>query len=189
MSLISFSPLQDGITGVNAAATNTPLSTIYNDYNGNITDANVSASAAIAFSKISGGSATALVAAQSWTPTWTNLTVGNATQSCKYLQIGKWVYFRVSLVLGSTSSVGTTPTFTLPVTSVSMSNLTIIGHSSLIDAGTGPVQGFVVWASTTTAWPSAITTTYYTGLTASNPFIWSGANGDQILCTGMYEAA
>jgi len=53
MTLISFSPLQDGVTGVNAAATNTPLSTIYNDYNGNITDANISASAAIAQTKVS----------------------------------------------------------------------------------------------------------------------------------------
>lgn len=52
MALISFSPLQDGVTGVNAAATNTPLSTIYNDYNGNITDANIAAAAAIAGSKI-----------------------------------------------------------------------------------------------------------------------------------------
>lgn len=52
MSLISFSPLQDGVTGVNAAATNTPLSTIYNDYNGNITDANIASGAAIAGSKL-----------------------------------------------------------------------------------------------------------------------------------------
>lgn len=59
MSLISFSPLQDGVTGVNAAATNTPLSTIYNDYNGNITDANISASAAIAGSKLAGNAVTA----------------------------------------------------------------------------------------------------------------------------------
>jgi hypothetical protein len=53
MSLISFTQLQDGVTGVTASATNTPLSTIYNDYNGNITDANISPSAAIAGSKVS----------------------------------------------------------------------------------------------------------------------------------------
>jgi hypothetical protein len=53
MSLISFTALQDGVTSVNSAATNTPLSTIYNDYNGNITDANISASASIAYSKLS----------------------------------------------------------------------------------------------------------------------------------------
>lgn len=41
------------MTGVNAAATNTPLSTIYNDYNGNITDANIATNAAIAYSKLS----------------------------------------------------------------------------------------------------------------------------------------
>lgn len=52
MSLISFTPIADGVTAVNAAATNTPLSTIYNDYNGNITDANIAANAAIAGSKI-----------------------------------------------------------------------------------------------------------------------------------------
>lgn len=53
MSLISFTPLQDGVTGVNAAATNNPLNTIFNDYNGNITDANIAANATIAGSKIS----------------------------------------------------------------------------------------------------------------------------------------
>jgi len=52
MSLISFTPLSDGVTAVNAAATNTPLSTIYNDYNGNITDANIASNAAIAGSKV-----------------------------------------------------------------------------------------------------------------------------------------
>ena len=52
MSLISFTPLADGVTAVNASATNTPLSTIYNDYNGNITDANIAVSASIAGSKI-----------------------------------------------------------------------------------------------------------------------------------------
>jgi len=52
LSLISFTPLSDGVTAVNAAATNTPLSTIYNDYNGNITDANIASNAAIAGSKV-----------------------------------------------------------------------------------------------------------------------------------------
>lgn len=56
MSLISFTPIQDGVTGVNAAATNNPLNTIYNDYNGNITDANIAANAGIAGSKVNFGS-------------------------------------------------------------------------------------------------------------------------------------
>ncbi len=57
---------------------------------------------------------------QTWAPTWTNLTPGNGTYSfAKFCQIGKTVFVRLAFVLGSTSSVGTAPTFTLPVTSVS----------------------------------------------------------------------
>jgi hypothetical protein len=77
MSLVSFTPLQDGITGVNAAATNTPLSTIFNDYNGNITDANISASAAIAISKIAAG-----------TGVQTYSNAGNAGGTGYYINLG-----------------------------------------------------------------------------------------------------
>lgn len=126
---------------------------------------------------------------QSWTPTWTNLTVGNAVQTCKYIQIGKTVHFRVSLILGSTSSVGTAPAFTLPVPAVTMTINTMLGVSTYIDSTTGVVQGFVCWNSTTTALPVPSTTSYFGGLSASNPFVWSGPNGDAILCTGTYEAA
>ena len=52
MSLISFTPVTDGSTA-SASGVNTPLSTIYNDYNGGITDANIASGAAIAASKIS----------------------------------------------------------------------------------------------------------------------------------------
>lgn len=52
MSLVSFTPVVDNTTAT-AAGVNTPLSTIYNDYNGNITDANIASNAAIAGSKVS----------------------------------------------------------------------------------------------------------------------------------------
>jgi len=51
MSLISFTQISDGSTAA-ATQVNTPLSTIYNDYNGNITDANIASGAAIAQTKI-----------------------------------------------------------------------------------------------------------------------------------------
>lgn len=60
MSLISFTALQDGVTGVDAAATNNPLNTIYNDYNGNITDANIASGAAIAGTKLN------LIGSKAW---------------------------------------------------------------------------------------------------------------------------
>lgn len=110
MSLISFTPLQDGATGVNAAATNNPLNTIYNDYNGNITDANIAPTAAIATSKLalSGGFVT-------YSPTvngWASTTVANIY----YLQIGKLVILQIDYEGTSNSSA---TTFTLPVTASS----------------------------------------------------------------------
>jgi hypothetical protein len=123
---------------------------------------------------------------QSWTPTWTNATVGNSVQDCKYIQIGKTVHFRLSLTWGSTGVIGSSPIFTLPVTAVSMVDQ-MIGVMTAVDTGTGVVQGFVQCKSTTTAMPNAITTTYFGGLSSSSPFTWT--TGDKVLCTGTYEAA
>lgn len=195
MSLISFTPLADGVTGVVASATNTPLSTIYNDYNGNITDANISASAAIAFSKISGGTSTALVAWQSWVPAWTNLTIGNATVTANYSQIGKTVTCYLRVVLGSTSSVGTNPLFTLPVTAASgynsANNILAIGYAE--DAG---VSGYNIViginASTTlgalfTANASGTYLNMTSGVSSTTPFTFG--TGDYFNATFSYQAA
>lgn len=124
---------------------------------------------------------------QSWTPTWANLTVGNGINAFKYVQIGKTVYFRGSFTLGSTSAVGTNPTFTLPVTSVSLDADSPLGTGTMVDASAGVVQGVVTWKSTTTASPTYTSTTYYTGLTATAPYTWT--TSDKILVSGFYEAA
>jgi len=56
---------------------------------------------------------------QTWSPSLSNLTLGNGTQIAKYIQIGKTVFVRYKFLLGSTSSVGTSPTISLPVTAIS----------------------------------------------------------------------
>src|ERR1044071_1955961 len=47
----------------------------------------------------------------SYTPTWTNSTtnptIGNGTLSGAYIQVGKFVVFRVSIGMGSTTTFGT----------------------------------------------------------------------------------
>ena len=53
---------------------------------------------------------------QAWTPTYTNLTVGNGTVSARYQQIGKTINFEFYFQMGSTSSMGSTPQITMPVT-------------------------------------------------------------------------
>lgn len=196
MSLITFTPLQDGVTGVNAAATNNPLNTIYNDYNGNITDANISASAAIAFNKIAGGSSTALGISQSWTPAFTNLTIGNGTLVGKSIQIGKVVHFRFDLIWGSTTSITGSPvSFTLPSTSVTYAGTATVqplGQGSYFDhAGGNVAQGPVMWASTGTAnlqiYRTDSTYGFNAVLSATVSKTWT--TNDEFAVNGFYEAA
>jgi hypothetical protein len=52
---------------------------------------------------------------QAWTPTYTNLTVGNGTVSARYQQIGKTVNFEYYLFVGTTTAIGSIPQITMPV--------------------------------------------------------------------------
>lgn len=130
----------------------------------------------------------------SWTPTWTNLTVGNAIQTSKYTQVGKQITCRLSIVLGTTSAVGTAIFFSLPVTAVSYPNIAsdvdMAGTAFLTAAATLNV-GLVTIADTTTArvylTGAAATYVSITDITATTPGIW--ANGSSITAIFTYEAA
>jgi len=49
-----------------------------------------------------------------YTPTYSNITVGNGTVDARWCRIGKMVFVYYRLVFGSTSSIGSSPYFTLP---------------------------------------------------------------------------
>lgn len=51
----------------------------------------------------------------SWTPTYTNLTIGNGTVVSTYLQVGKLVHFYWRFTVGSTSSSAVNMRVSLPV--------------------------------------------------------------------------
>lgn len=130
---------------------------------------------------------------QSWTPTWTNLTVGNGTNTSVYLQVGKTVFFRLSFVLGSTSSVGTNPVATIPITSKNYDLLFIYAHGNYVDvsAGNDNFPAFATYGSTTEmnlyAQGVSGSNVRLQGLTSTVPFTW--ATGDKIGLQGFYEAA
>jgi hypothetical protein len=128
----------------------------------------------------------------SWSPTWTNLTVGNGTVTARYIQIGKNVFFSLALVLGGTSAVTGSVTFTLPVTSVAPLNAGIpLGNAIFHDATGSDTMGLIDHASTTTAAPkyAAVSGSLVIrgSLSGSAPFSWT--TSDSILCEGFYEAA
>lgn len=125
---------------------------------------------------------------QSWTPTWANLTIGNSVVDGKYTIIGKTVFWRLVVDLGTTSSVGSAPTFTLPVTSVTVPSVDQEIGSGSYNSGAGAKNGWVRWASTTTGALRVWDANNDQGnVSATNPITFDG--NSLILMQGCYEWA
>lgn len=131
----------------------------------------------------------------SWTPTLANLTLGNGTSVGVSKQIGKTVSFRWTFTLGSTSAVGTNPSFTLPVAAHSGyvpsgdSEYSFLAGS--YDASASTVAPLLTFLSSTTicrilAPNAAGTYVAVANVTATVPITW--ATGDRISVHGTYEA-
>lgn len=131
----------------------------------------------------------------SYTPTWTNLTVGSGTNVGYYKQIGKTVFIQIHWVFGSGASVGVEPEFSLPVTASSHYSLsgtfTPIVNGLILDSGTAnlPALGTLVTTGRVRVGAIRADTTYaainYVGTTT--PMTWTTA--DEIRLSGFYEAA
>lgn len=124
---------------------------------------------------------------QAWTPTYTNLTIGNGTVVARYQQIGKTVNFEFYFSMGSTSAMGTTPQITMPVTPKYYAKTF---DMYIQDAGT---QFFIGTADTFDSkfYPTVIltNTTYaqVSYLSATTPMTWT--TSDNFSIRGSYEAA
>jgi len=135
---------------------------------------------------------TGLLAWTSWTPTTTNITIGNGTTVARYAKLGKIVHFHWRFTLGSTSAVGSSPTFTLPVAKLAtQTNI----NESVFYTRTGvdyPQKGIVYTSAGSdvlnlAALGTSIAYTNSALLTATIPFTW--ANTHVIEINGTYEAA
>lgn len=129
---------------------------------------------------------------QSWTPTWTNLTVTSSTVSAMYNQTGKTVFFTISVVLGGGNAPSGSVSFTLPVTAAARYSAAYpIAQLYMEDAGSAFFEGVVVSTSTTAAGLRAlgVAGTYLNVAVISStvPFAWG--NTDFFLISGSYEAA
>ena len=126
-----------------------------------------------------------------YTPTWTNLTVGNATQNFRYLQHGKLVFVIGSIVFGSTTSLTATGAiFSLPITSATGSSSQYWGTVSYLDSGTEEYVGSMKMLSTTTMQLRVpnVAGTYQTSgspMTTTVPFTWG--TGDAAYVSFFYE--
>ncbi len=131
----------------------------------------------------------------SWSPTWTNLSVGDGTAVYAYVQVGKTVHFRIKLIFGSLTSVSGSVDFTLPVNSIAayagVGESAEIGLAKYLDSGTATYTGVVqlhLTASKATLLALGTAGSYLNNLALNStaPFTW--AVNDEIHITGTYES-
>ena len=126
-----------------------------------------------------------------WTPSYVNLTIGNGTVVAVYKKIGRTIHFRYKLTLGSTSSIGSAPTISLPVNLNSIDS--IINSSGYCSPG-GSDNYITARNNTdgvTSFRPAALGAggAYATlsNITATTPGTW--ATGNILQLAGSYEGA
>ena len=124
-----------------------------------------------------------------WTPSYTNLTIGNGTVTAKYAQSGKFVHAYWTFTMGSTSSVGGDPRMTLPINLATAK--TTAGICAFHDSGVAAYSGMIS-ARYTSSVSEIVFYRYTTGgqgqmsePTGSLPFSWT--TGDEMWFSIVYE--
>lgn len=129
-----------------------------------------------------------------WTPTWTNLTVGNGTVVARYVQIGKFVRAQLSLTFGSTTSISSAVSVSIPVTAstAAVGVTSPIGNAEFRDTGTNSFSGIVGLNNSTSVTPrqfsvSGSLVVEANNMTSTTPFTWT--TSDVLFLSFSYEAA
>lgn len=129
---------------------------------------------------------------QSYTPSYTNITLGSgSTTAFKYTQIGKQIHVEFGFILGTSPSVTGEIKFSLPQTANSSNSAWTSGTATLYDSSAGKVfTGYVIIIDSTTAALRVYqnnTGTEITGNTvnATVPYTW--ASGDVATGNFTYE--
>jgi hypothetical protein len=128
---------------------------------------------------------------EAYTPTFTNLTVGNATVNFTYAQIGKTVHVRGSLTFGASTAITGAVSFSAPVNLATSAGGPVIGLARYNDSGTASYVGIVSGATGSTLGLviENVAGTYPTiaNLSSSVPFLWT--TSDALLVSATYQAA
>ena len=130
---------------------------------------------------------------KTWTPTYTNFTLGNGTVIARYVRIGDTVIARLEIVFGSTTTIDAiNPLFSMPVTALAgYGTQSALGTVFIQDAGTAAHAATVKASGTTNfliqVMNAAATYTRLVGITALIPMTWT--TSDKFSFTAIYEAA
>jgi len=135
--------------------------------------------------------------AVAFTPSWINLTPGDATETWYYVQVNDFVHVYGDTTFGSTTSIGGSVSMTVPVGTISSGAAlagTPNGRARCTDSNAGPlfVMTAVQVSSATlvTFCPETIGATFVQRggvVTATYPFTW--ATGDRFNASFVYQIA
>ena len=129
-------------------------------------------------------------AGTTFTPTWTGYTRGNGTTVAYYVRVNKLVYIYVEETLGSTSSMGSAPTLTLPITAARTQAISP-SRNRIDDTGANVYWGTTVPISSSSVvlYADLASGTYvaFAGITATVPMTWAAT--DKFATAFVYEAA
>src|SRR5690606_8079169 len=122
--------------------------------------------------------------AQSWSPTVTNVTLGNGSQSAIYTKLGHFVACTYRLVFGTTTAISGDVGVTLPATA--FAQRMVAGDALFEDASTpaNRADGVVIQLASSTQ--VLIRRAAATSLSASVPFTW--AVNDVLTASWFYFA-
>lgn len=127
--------------------------------------------------------------AQAWTPTWTNLTVGNGTQTSYYKRSGGIIDIFARFVFGTTSAITGSVSVAAPINALNAYDLDNL-HARYGDASavsTSPGFGSGASTSSVTLFATNAAGTYLASAVLSSliPFTW--AVSDVLLVFGRYR--
>jgi hypothetical protein len=132
---------------------------------------------------------------QTYVPTWGSLgtapALGNGVLTARYAQIGKSIIYQVRLVMGSTTTFGTsTYTFTVPVTAAN--TVSVPGGSARLFDNSSSFQGHGharIASSTTIQIEYVVANTTGAAAAVAATLPWTWAVSDAIDFSLVYEAA
>ena len=129
-----------------------------------------------------------------WSPSYTNITAGNATVVARYVQIGNLVVASFSFILGSTSAIGTGPAVSTPVAvaSTTATDVNPAGPAYINDATAGLFVGSIRLLASLDRFLISVNLASGThvstaGITSTVPMTWTTSDSIQFVAT--YEAA
>ena len=128
----------------------------------------------------------------SFTPSITNLTIGNGTRSGTYVQVNKTVYFQTKVTFGSTTTLTGNADLTLPVAPVGVSTFDAINVTCnfVKNSPTAIYLGYAIIVGSTIRVLATLTNSTYavqSDIGATVPFTWG--TGDVISIAGNYQVA